>query len=151
MQQQKANAPGAQVGGDHYGGGAFQHWDFVIKHLENHYLEGQITKYLSRWRRKHGTQDLLKAKHYTYKLLEAFDERQIVRPAKKLPGAAVDLCHNLDLLCKISGLTTPDEQNAMLLCATWRGRTDIEAIIRMIDAVYNAAVAADGVASAERS
>jgi len=59
-----------QVGGLHYRTG-YQHWDFVIEHLENRYLEGQITKYVTRWRRKNGLQDLMKASHFLVKLIEA--------------------------------------------------------------------------------
>ena len=38
------------------------------------YLEGCATKYVTRWRNKHGLEDLDKAKHYVEKLLEKHDE-----------------------------------------------------------------------------
>jgi hypothetical protein len=65
-----------QVGGLHYRTG-YQHWDFVIEHLENRYLEGQITKYVTRWRRKNGLQDLMKASHFLVKLIEAVQMRRV--------------------------------------------------------------------------
>lgn len=58
-----------QVGGEHYGLGALQHWDIV--HLfKLDYFQGQITKYLFRWRKKNGVEDLEKAKHYLEKYIE---------------------------------------------------------------------------------
>jgi len=57
-----------QVGGDHYKG-EIQHWDWAVS--ENlGYLEGCITKYVARWRKKNGLQDLEKAQHYLTKLIE---------------------------------------------------------------------------------
>ena len=58
-----------QIGGSHYRGVAYQHWDWVVENRLP-YLEGQITKYISRWRKKNGAQDLEKALHYAEKLLE---------------------------------------------------------------------------------
>lgn len=66
------SANSIQHGGNHYKGGDNQHWDYVIHALGNRYLEGQITKYLFRWRDKNGIEDLRKAEHYALKLLEAF-------------------------------------------------------------------------------
>lgn len=57
-----------QVGGDHYRSG-MQHWDYVIANGIP-YLEAQIIKYLTRWRKKNGHQDLQKAKHFLQKLFE---------------------------------------------------------------------------------
>lgn len=58
-----------QVGGDHYNGaGAVQHWDIIELHAIP-YLEGNATKYLARWHRKNGQQDLEKALHYVEKLI----------------------------------------------------------------------------------
>lgn len=57
-----------QVGGDHYKTG-LEHWDVVELHGIG-YLEGCASKYLTRWRKKNGVQDLHKALHYTEKLTE---------------------------------------------------------------------------------
>ena len=49
-----------QVGGNHYHKeGAVQHWDIVAQHNLD-YFQGQITKYVMRWRDKNGLQDLEK-------------------------------------------------------------------------------------------
>ena len=63
---QKAND--MQVGGSHYAA-AYQHWD-LVEDWGVGYLEGCATKYLTRWRKKNGVQDLEKALHYATKLLE---------------------------------------------------------------------------------
>lgn len=57
-----------QVGGTHYAG-QMQHWDYVVAN-DLGYFEGQITKYITRWRKKNGMQDLQKAKHFLDKLIE---------------------------------------------------------------------------------
>ena len=62
-----------QVGGDHYAG-TYQHWDFVADVLCGAYFEGQITKYLCRWRKKNGVQDLQKVAHFLDKLIELFKQ-----------------------------------------------------------------------------
>ena len=61
-------ANSSQVGGGHYKA-HIQHWDFVIAN-DLGYFEGQITKYITRWRKKNGVQDLLKARHFLDKLIE---------------------------------------------------------------------------------
>jgi hypothetical protein len=63
----KANE--VQHGGTHYRDKAIQVWDFIYQN-NIRYLEGNVIKYVSRWREKGGVQDLLKAKHYIEKLIE---------------------------------------------------------------------------------
>lgn len=62
----EANAK--QVNGTHYSS-EYQHWDLVAG-LELGYFQGQITKYLSRWKKKNGMQDLEKALHFLEKAAE---------------------------------------------------------------------------------
>ena len=66
MTTQDANA--VQVGGDHYKT-EIQPWDFIIAN-DLGYLEGNIIKYVSRYKKKGGMADLLKAQHYLQKLIE---------------------------------------------------------------------------------
>lgn len=65
------SANSRQVAGAHYQAD-IQHWDYTLGFLDNRYLEGNITKYVCRHRRKNGAQDLHKALHYLDKLEEAF-------------------------------------------------------------------------------
>jgi len=58
-----------QVGGDHYRTAEIQHWDYAAANKMD-YFQGQITKYITRWKRKNGLEDLLKAKHFLEKYIE---------------------------------------------------------------------------------
>lgn len=59
-----------QVGGDHYKReGAVEHWD-IVDQWGLDYFQGQITKYVMRWRDKGGLQDLEKASHFLEKYRE---------------------------------------------------------------------------------
>ncbi|MEQ1572795.1 MAG: DUF3310 domain-containing protein [Vicinamibacterales bacterium] len=59
-----------QVAGNHYKA-TIEHWDYVVANKLN-YFEGQITKYVTRCRKKSGMQDLEKAKHFLEKYMEVF-------------------------------------------------------------------------------
>jgi len=58
-----------QHGGDHYKSKPVQPWDYIASNKLG-YFEGNIVKYISRWRDKGGVQDLRKAQHYLEKLIE---------------------------------------------------------------------------------
>ena len=64
-----------QVGGTHYRpeAGGMQHWDLCVN-TSLGYLEGQISRYVTRWRKKNGMEDLQKALHYLNKLIEVRDQ-----------------------------------------------------------------------------
>lgn len=62
----------AQIGGNHYGT-KYGHWDYC-KDAGTGYLEGHATKYLYRWRRKGGIQDLEKALSFVEKLTVGNEE-----------------------------------------------------------------------------
>lgn len=57
-----------QEGGNHYRS-PIQHWDYVIANKLD-YFQGQITKYVTRWKLKNGLQDLYKARHFLDKYIE---------------------------------------------------------------------------------
>jgi hypothetical protein len=85
-----AKANETQVGGDHYKS-AFQHWDYVAL-AGIAYLPAQVSKYLCRWQKKNGLQDLKKAAHF----LDKFIEDQIAsRDANT--ARAVAFCKQNDL------------------------------------------------------
>lgn len=61
-----------QVGGRHYKRQSLsgkEHWDMVVD-FGLDYFQGQITKYVMRYKQKNGVQDLLKARHFLDKLIE---------------------------------------------------------------------------------
>ena len=58
-----------QVGGQHYKDKAIQPVEYIhLNHLG--YCEGNVVKYISRWRQKNGIADLEKATHYLEMLIE---------------------------------------------------------------------------------
>lgn len=58
-----------QVAGTHYVTLAMQPWDYIAANNLG-YFEGNVVKYVSRWRDKGGVDDLRKAAHYLQKLIE---------------------------------------------------------------------------------
>lgn len=58
-----------QVGGSHYKDMAIQPVEYIHANGLG-YIEGNIIKYVSRWRRKNGVADLEKARHYIDLLIE---------------------------------------------------------------------------------
>ena len=58
-----------QIGGDHYKGMSIQPIQYIQANKLS-YIEGNIVKYISRWREKNGIEDLLKIKHYVEFLIE---------------------------------------------------------------------------------
>ena len=95
-----SDANKTQVGGDHYhaSGNSLQHWD-VVRIFRLDYFQGQITKYVLRWKDKHTThegrvQDLKKARHFLDKYIEtaeAWDPRMETGLLAPSPGAVVPL------------------------------------------------------------
>lgn len=74
-----SNPNNMQVGGTHYRqGDKPQHWDLVSLYGWD-YFQGQITKYLMRWKYKHKTpegrlEDLKKARHFLDKYITLQEE-----------------------------------------------------------------------------
>lgn len=64
-----ATANETQVGGSHYKGVAYQHWDLCWDFHLGH-LPSAITKYVTRHTKKDGRQGIEKAIHYTQKYIE---------------------------------------------------------------------------------
>jgi hypothetical protein len=58
-----------QVAGDHYKDLPIQPVQYIYANALG-YFEGNVVKYISRWRKKNGLADLEKAKHYIELLIE---------------------------------------------------------------------------------
>jgi hypothetical protein len=63
-----------QVGGNHYKNYEIQPVEFIIKNNIG-FVEGNIIKYVLRFKEKGGVQDLLKAKHYIELLIDSTKSR----------------------------------------------------------------------------
>lgn len=75
-----------QVDGNHYSQeDGLQHWDYVVaQNLD--YFQGQITKYVTRWKKKNGLKDLQKAQHFLEKYIEVESLKLSKLPTgRKLP------------------------------------------------------------------
>ena len=64
-----------QIGGNHYAKFAIQPLEFIVRNNIG-FLEGNVIKYVVRWKDKAGVQDLKKARHYFDMLIE-LEETQI--------------------------------------------------------------------------
>jgi len=63
-----------QVGGDHYSKLAIQPVEYINKNNLT-YLQGNVIKYVTRYKDKNGVEDLQKAKHYIDLLIELEDKK----------------------------------------------------------------------------
>lgn len=70
-----------QVAGKHYRS-SIQHWDYVIAN-DLDYFQGQITKYVTRWKNKNGITDLLKAQHFLEKYIEVINQETVLTQDSK--------------------------------------------------------------------
>lgn len=131
-----------QVAGTHYRS-AIQHWDFVAARGLG-YFEGQVTKYLTRWRKKNGAQDLQKARHFLAKLIELAPQMaaqlawrthlddmnaQAVASSSspglmpKAPGRPAHI--STDEFLDANGITESQDRYAIAMVAEWNGNVDI--------------------------
>ena len=65
----KNQARRTQIGGDHYSKMKIQPIDFITENKLS-FIQGNIIKYICRYKDKNGLQDLKKAQHYLNMLLE---------------------------------------------------------------------------------
>jgi hypothetical protein len=70
MEEQFMKSFKKQIGGNHYLKYKIQPVDFIIKNNIG-FVEGNIIKYILRFKEKGGVQDLLKAKHYIELLIDS--------------------------------------------------------------------------------
>jgi len=111
-----------QIGGDHYKS-KYEHWDFV-EDVGMGYLEGNATKYISRWRKKAGVQDLDKGLHYVDKLRELNKRSGKQRRRNRITGGQrlVDTC--AERFCTANELQ-PTERLIITLLTTWKDDADL--------------------------
>ena len=63
-----------QIGGDHYSKLAIQPVEYINANKLT-YLQGNVIKYVTRYKDKNGVEDLQKAKHYIDLLIELEDKK----------------------------------------------------------------------------
>lgn len=83
-----------QIGGTHYKDMRIQPWDYMRECMSADgfagYLQGCCIKYLSRFHRKGGVEDLRKARHYLDKLIETLDPPFAVTLDKSIRDSLLD-------------------------------------------------------------
>ena len=67
--EKPASALATQIGGSHYSSMKIQFITYIYANNIG-FLEGNVIKYVSRWREKNGIEDLRKASHYLDMLIE---------------------------------------------------------------------------------
>jgi len=83
----------------HYNKG-IEMWDYAHTHNLN-FFEGNIVKYITRWKDKNGIEDLHKAKQYLDKLIE-LEEKNIIVTLENTTKELFDESMYMDLQEKIS-------------------------------------------------
>lgn len=66
-----------QIGGDHYKSKAIQPIDYIIANNLN-FCEGNIIKYVTRYKDKNGLEDLQKAKQYIDFLMMQYENKESI-------------------------------------------------------------------------
>jgi hypothetical protein len=108
----------------HYRSDGYIHWDLIIEtHTE--YLAANATKYISRWRKKNGLQDLQKAVHYIDKLIESAKLGFIESPMRVLPEINEPDFAEVAKFCLANNLSER-EQIAVTELILWRNTDDLE-------------------------
>lgn len=117
----------AQEGGEHYQA-EYQHWDWVIE-AGLGYLEGCATKYVSRWWKKNGLQDLAKARTYVLKMITNYDA---------VYALSIEPPDNIDELNarfkKANNLPDLEYQFCCIL-SDWQSTQQLEFALRLLDTI----------------
>ena len=69
------NEYNTQIGGDHYNTKAIQPIDYILANKLN-FCEGNVVKYITRYKDKNGIEDLKKAKQYIDFLIKEYESKE---------------------------------------------------------------------------
>lgn len=69
------SANNKQIAGSHYKS-PMECWDYILAN-DLGYLEGTAIKYITRWKKKNGIEDIQKAIHFLEKLVEVEKQKQV--------------------------------------------------------------------------
>jgi hypothetical protein len=120
-----------QVGGTHYKT-EYEHWDLAI-FLDMGCLEYTTTKHVTRWRKKDGVKDLLKALHELEKLIEVYSIYNIHRTQKP-----EKITEEVDKFAKANGLDSVERRYILILCS-YIGLEDLYEARRVLRILIEAA------------
>lgn len=125
-----------QVGGTHYNGVQIQHWDLVAAN-DLRYFEAQITRYVTRWKKKNGSQDVQKALHYLAKLKELLGASVSADVQLGLPPA-----RPVRLLWEFAGQNNLSDKEVLIFFTmlTYTTYAELEIAEKLISQLYDQAV-----------
>lgn len=112
-----------QVGGDHYKGSGFEPWDLPLEGVGAY--EYAAVKYVARYRKKNGLQDLDKAVHYIEKALyhwrrHEWSNKSVISLVKVLNFNRMNQCQEA-------------ESSIVLLLCKWERGEDLELAKHMVE------------------
>src|SRR5262245_9404072 len=110
----------------------YQHWDLAIA-IPMGYLEGCSTKYVIRWRKKGGMDDLHKALHYLDKLIETFVPKPIIRSLSRS-----EIQYEVSRFAHLNNLSIIEEEYIQLLC-TYRLEDDLRRARQVLEDIIDLA------------
>ena len=84
------NPLNVQVGGNHYKDFAIQPTEYIFMN-DIPFIEGNIIKYISRWRTKNGIEDLRKVIHYVELLIHLEEKKSAARVVQKTNPVQTEL------------------------------------------------------------
>ena len=113
-----------QVGGSHYRSD-YEPWDFTCDIFKGCFFLGNANKYITRWRKKNGLEDLRKALHYLQKHRELTEQSRL-HPGPWLSTDALNAL--LTRYAEANRLTLWEEEILMLM-----GRGLIIAAMRRLE------------------
>lgn len=127
-----------RVGGDHYKS-EYQHWD-LVQVVDLSYLEGCVTKYVVRWRKKNGRSDLQKALHFLNKLAETSDDFRTPRTTLLKFPEVVDEVLRFSRANRLSDL----ESALVRVLCTWQEIEELRGARQLLFALLDEAEAIEG-------
>lgn len=132
-----------QVGGTHYKV-AYQHWDYVLDN-QIPYLEANATKYITRWRKKNGLEDLRKARHYVEKLLEEVEQGRMRVPWRRRlkRWLGLDTPQMFRFFVHANGLT---ETEALIVryLTTWTTKRELRVVLHRLNYLISVNLSEEG-------
>ena len=134
------DANAIQIGGSHYSGGKYQHWDLATD-LNLRHLEGASTKYLSRFGNKTGEpafKDLQKVQHYVAKLIEVYKAGRICPMAEVHSDYNVnrtmrDLLIDRFMSSLVGPPSSPRSQAAITLLCSWADGEELDLVMQLVE------------------
>lgn len=112
----------AQVAGTHYAQMSYQPIRLIAR-LSLDFFQGNILKYLCRYRHKNGIEDLEKARHYARLASELIGSEDVPTDWRTRPAEFIEFCRLNDL---------PTEVAEIILASIYRDYRDTEARIQTL-------------------